>query len=92
MKNHESSIALPYNAGVPKDSVTSNGAAPAAVEVSRKRAAATTDGLLRAEGLQMSPEHQALSARWVVGEFDGAELERLGLELVRQRLATAAVR
>jgi hypothetical protein len=85
-------IALPYNAGMPKHSVASNGAVPAAIKVSRKQAAANADGLLRAEGLQMSPEHQALSARWVAGEFDGAELERLGLELVRQRLATASVR
>jgi hypothetical protein len=89
-------IALPYNAGMPKHSVApngaSNGAVPAAAKVSRKQAAANADGLLRAEGLQMSPEHQALSARWVAGEFDGAELERLGLELVRQRLATASVR
>jgi len=40
----------------------------------------------------MSPEHQALSARWVAGEIDGEELERLGLELVRERLAATAVR
>jgi hypothetical protein len=87
----ERPIALPYNAGMPKHSAAANGAAPAAVKVSRKQAAANADGLLRAEGLQMSPEHQALSARWVAGEIDGAELERLGLELERQRLATAAV-
>jgi hypothetical protein len=84
-------MSLLYNEGMPKHSVTSNGAAPAAVKVSRKQAAANADGLLRAEGLQMSPEHQALSARWVAGEIDGAELERLGLELVRRRLATPAV-
>jgi hypothetical protein len=83
---------LPYTEGVPKHSVTSNGAAPAAVKVSREETAANADGLLRAEGLQMSAEHQALSARWVAGEIDGADLERLGLELVRQRLATPAVR
>ena len=71
---------------------TSNGAAPAAVKVSRKQAAANADGLLRAEGLEMSPEHQALSARWVAGEIDSEELERLGLELVRKRLASSAVR
>ena len=92
---HRRSIALPYNVGMPKRSVTSHGASndavPAAVKVSRKQAAGNADGLLRAEGLQMSPEHQALSARWVAGEVDGAELERLGLELVRQRLASAAV-
>ena len=82
---------MPYNEGVPKHAMTSNGAGSAAVKVSRSQAAANADGLLRAEGLQMSPEHQALSARWVAGEIDGAELERLGLELVHQRLATAAV-
>jgi hypothetical protein len=71
---------------------TSNGAVPATVEVSRKQAAANADGLLRAEGLTMSPEHQALSARWVAGEIDGEELERLGLELERQRLAATAGR
>lgn len=60
--------------------------------MSRQQAAANADGLLRAEGLQMSPEHQALSARWMAGEIDGEELELLGLELVRQRLATHAVR
>jgi len=65
----------------------SNGAAPVAVEVSRQQAAANADGLLRAEGLQMSLEHQALSARWVAGEIDSEELERLGMELECQRLA-----
>ena len=69
-----------------------NGAAPAAVKVSRKQASANADGLLRAEGLRMSAEHQALSARWEAGEIDNAELERLGMELVRQRLANATIR
>ena len=50
------------------------------------------DGLLRAEGLEMSPEHQALSLRWEAGEIDSVELERLGMELVCQRLAAAAGR
>ncbi len=81
-----------YNGGMQRPAVISNGAAPAAVNVSRKQAAANADGLLRAEGLEMSPEHQALSARWVAGEIDGEELERLGLELERQRLAAIAVR
>ncbi len=71
---------------------TSNGAAPAAIKVSREQAAANADGLLRAEGLAMSPEHQALSARWEAGEIDSEELERLGMELERQRLASTAVR
>jgi hypothetical protein len=79
-------------AGVSEHSVTSNGATPARVKVSRKQAAANADGLLRAEGLAMSVEHQALSARWEAGEIDGAELERLGMELVRQRLATSVAR
>ncbi len=35
---------------------------------------------------------QAFSARRVAGEIDGEELERLGLELVRERLAAAAIR
>ena len=70
----------------------SNGAAPGVVKVTREQAAADADGLLRAEGLEVSPEHQALSARWVAGEIDGEELERLGLELVRERLAATAVR
>jgi hypothetical protein len=56
--------------------------------MTRKQAAANADGLLRAEGLEMSPEHQALSARWVAGEIDSEELERLGMELVRQRLGS----
>lgn len=51
---------------------------------------ADAEGLLRAESLQMSPEHQALAARWVAGEIDSAQLEQLGLDLVRQRTATAA--
>jgi hypothetical protein len=83
---------LPYNGGMAKHAATSNGVAPAVVKVTRKQAAANADGLLRAEGLEISPEHQALSARWEAGEIDGEELERLGLELVRQRLAAAAVR
>lgn len=72
--------------------VTSNGTAPASVKATRKQAAANADGLLRAEGLQMSPEHQALSARWVAGEVDNEQLEQLGLELVRQHLAATAGR
>lgn len=54
------------------------------MKVSRKQAAANADGLLRAEGLQMSPEHQALSVRWEAGEIDNEEFERLGMELERQ--------
>ena len=68
------------------------GVRPVRSTTSRKQAAANADGLLRAEGLAMSAEHQALSARWEAGEIDGAELERLGMELVRQRLANATIR
>ena len=67
-------------------------AAPAPVKVSRKQAAANADGLQRAAGLPSpSPEHEALSARWVAGEIDNEQFERLGLELVRQRLAASAI-
>ena len=51
--------------------------------VTRKQAVADAEGLLRAEGLKMSLEHQALAARWVAGEIDSAQLEQLGLDLVR---------
>jgi len=83
---------LPYNGGMQRTAVARNGASPNIADVSRAQAAADADGLLRAEGLEMSPEHQALSARWVAGEIDSEELERLGLELVRQRLADTTVR
>ena len=89
-------IGLSYNEGVPKRSVASNGAsngaAPAAVKVGRKQAAANALGLLRAEGLEPSAEHEALAAQWVSGEIDSEQFERLNLEQVRQRLATSAVR
>jgi hypothetical protein len=75
-----------------RTAVARNGASPNIADVSRAQAAVDADGLLRAEGLEMSPEHQALSARWVAGEIDSEELERLGLELVRQRLADTTVR
>jgi len=75
---------------MPNHSVTSSGA-PAPVEVSRKQVAANADGLQRAAGLPSpSPEHEALSARWVAGEIDNEEFERLGMDLVRKRLAATA--
>ena len=75
---------------MPNHSVTSSGA-QAPVEVSRKQAAANADGLQRAAGLPSpSPEHEALSARWVAGEIDNEEFERLGMDLVRKRLAVTA--
>jgi hypothetical protein len=61
---------------------------PAAVKVSRKQAAANALGLLRAEGLEPSAEHEALATRWVAGEIDSEQFERLNLEQVRQRLAS----
>jgi hypothetical protein len=85
-------IALLYNGPVPDHSARSNGGAPAAVEVSRQQAAANALGLLRAEGLEPSAEHEALAARWVAGEIDNEQFEQLNLEQVRQRLATPAVR
>ncbi len=85
-------VLLPYNGGMQRIAVAQNGAAPSIPHLSRAQAAADADGLLRAEGLEMSPEHQALSARWVAGEIDSQELEQLGLELVRQRLADTTVR
>jgi Antitoxin VbhA len=83
---------LPYNGGMQRTAVARNGTSPSIADVSRAQAAADADGLLRAEGLEMSLEHQALSARWVAGEIDSEELERLGLEIVRQRLADTTVR
>lgn len=83
---------LPYNGDMHRTAVARNGTSPSIANASRAQAAGDADGLLRAEGLKMSPEHQALSARWVAGEIDSEELERLGLELVRQRLADTTVR
>jgi hypothetical protein len=70
--------------------VARNGTALYGAHTSRAQALADAEGLLRAENLEMSAEHQALAARWVAGEIDSAQLEQLGLDLVRQRLAAAA--
>ena len=78
---------LLYNGGMQRSAAARNGITPDEVHLSREQAVSDAEGLLRAEGLQMSPEHQALAARWATGEIDSAQLERLGLELVRQRLA-----
>jgi uncharacterized membrane protein len=48
--------------------------------------------LLRAEGLEPSPAHEALAARWVAGEIDDEQFELLNLEQVRERLAATAGR
>lgn len=58
----------------------------------REQAAADALGLLRAEGLEPSPEHEALAARWVAGEIDNEQFERMNLEQVRKRLAAATIR
>lgn len=68
------------------NSATPNGHALKAIKVTRKQAAANSLGLLRAEGLEPSPEHEALVARWVTGEIDSEQFERLNIEQVRQRL------
>lgn len=73
---------------MPKRSVTSNGATPDAVKVTRKQAAANALASVRAEGLEPSAEHEALAARWVAGDIDNAQFKRLNLEQVRQRLAS----
>jgi hypothetical protein len=75
-----------------RSAVARNGAAPAAVHMTREQAAADALGLLRAEGLEPSPEHQALAVRWVAGEIDDEQFKRLNLEQVRERLAATASR
>jgi hypothetical protein len=75
-----------------RSAVTPNGAALDDTHTSRAQALADAQGLLRAEDLEMSAEHQALAARWVASEVDSAQLEQLGLELVRQRQASTATR
>jgi Antitoxin VbhA len=81
-----------YNEVMQRSAVARNGSPPGGVRVSREQAVADAEGLLRAEGLEMSPEHQSLAARWVAGEVDSAQLEQLGLDLVRQRTAATAAR
>jgi hypothetical protein len=73
-----------------RTAIAHNGTESDKVRGRRERAVADAEGLLRAESLQMSPEHQALAARWVAGEIDSEQLEQLGLDLVRRRTATAA--
>jgi hypothetical protein len=71
-------IALPYNAGMPKQSVTSNGAsngaAPAAVKVSRKQAAASALASVRVEGLDPHLA-QPLLDRWASNAITDAQLD-----------------
>jgi hypothetical protein len=81
-----------YNDVVQRSAVTRNDSAPDEVRVSREQAVADAEGLLRAEGLEPSPEHQALAARWVAGEIDDERFERLNLEQVREHLRTTAGR
>jgi len=72
--------------------VVRNGATPSAAIESRRQAAADALGLLHAEGLEPSPAHKALAARWVAGEIDDEQFELLNLEQVRKRLAATAGR
>jgi hypothetical protein len=68
-----------------------NDVAPDEVRVSREQALADAAGLLRAEGLETTPEHKALAARWAAGEIDTDEFKRLNWEQVRERVAAAAI-
>ncbi len=83
---------LLYNGAMQRTAVARNGAAESAAIESRRQAAADALGLLRAEGLEPSPAHQALAARWVAGEIDDEQFELLNLEQVRKRLAATAGR
>jgi hypothetical protein len=83
---------LLYNGDMHRTAVTSNGAAPSPAIESRREAAADALGLLRAEGLEPSPAHEALAARWVAGEVDDEQFELLNVEQVRERLAATAGR
>lgn len=83
---------LLYNGAMQRTAVARNGVAPSAAIESRTQAAADALGLLRAEGLEPSPAHEALAARWVAGEIDDEQFELLNLEQVRERLAAAAGR
>jgi hypothetical protein len=65
---------LSYNEGVPKQPVTSNGAAPAAVKVSRKQAAANALASVRAEGLDPGIAESLLD-RWASEEITDAQLD-----------------
>jgi Antitoxin VbhA len=81
---------LLYNEGMQRTAVAQNGVASTGAIESRRKAAADALGLLRAEGLEPSPAHQALAARWVAGEIDDEQFELLNLEQVRERLAAAS--
>ncbi len=83
---------LLYNGDMHRTAVAPNGAAPSSAIESRREAAADAFGLLRAEGLEPSPAHEALAARWVAGEIDDEQFELLNLEQVRERLAATASR
>jgi len=83
---------LPYNGGMKRSAVAQNVLAPSLAIESRRQAAANALGLLRAEGLEPSPAHEALAAQWVAGEIDDEQFELLNLEQVRERLAATAGR
>jgi hypothetical protein len=69
-----------------------NGPEPEASRSDREQAAANALALIRAEGLEPSPEHEALVTRWTAGEIDDEQFERLNLVQVRERLGAVAGR
>ena len=91
-KDRRIDASLLYNGDMRRTAVARNGATPSAAIESRRQAAADALGLLRAEGLEPSPAHEALATRWVAGEIDDEQFELLNLEQVRERLAATASR
>ena len=71
---------LSYNEGVPKHPVTSNGAAPATVKVSREQAAANALASVRAEGLDPGIAEPLLD-RWANEEITDAQLDEGALAI-----------
>lgn len=81
-----------YNGGMQRSAAAREAIAPDEIHLSRAQALADAEGLLRAEGLETSPEHKALAARWAAGEIDTEEFKRLNWEQVRERAAVPASR
>jgi hypothetical protein len=65
---------LAYNEGMPKHPGTANDAAPAAVKVSRKQAAANALASVRAEGLDPGIAESLLD-RWASEEITDTQLD-----------------
>ena len=91
-KDRRIDASLLYNGDMHRTAVARNGATPSAAIESRRRAAADALGLLRAEGLEPSPAHEARATRWVASEIDDEQFELLNLEQERERLAVTAGR